>query len=399
MRKPTLFFALICFAFLFTAQAQQQTSDGGYIIIGSTHSYTNGSTDFLVYKLDAAGTKVWRKNFGGTSLDNGLFIQQTSDGGYICCGTTQSYTHGSPFYCDMLVYKLNAAGQKDWRKNYGGDECDHAFAIRQTSDGGYILSGETYSYVHGTYHSDVDFIAYKLDAAGTKLWRKNYGGDDDDFGADIIQTADGGYAIIGRTDSYTNGDNDFLVYKLDPEGTKVWRKNYGGALSDDGYIIQQTSDGGYIILGVSNSYTHGSSDILVYKLDAAGTKLWRKNYGGTGSEYNGEIKQTMDGGYILCGTTASYTNGGYDALVYKLDAAGTKLWRKNFGGEGDDGSFYIWQTSDGGYFLFGETESYVHGTPGGDTDLLAYKLDASGIKLWRKNYGGDKGEFTGRGSK
>jgi hypothetical protein len=399
MRKIALF-TLFCFVVFSNLPAQQQTSDLGYVIIGSTFSYSNGSTDFLVYKLDASGTKMWRKNFGGTSYDNGLFIRQTADGGYICCGDTQSYTHGSPFYCDMLVYRLSPTGQKEWRKNFGGDDCDHAHTVRQTTDGGFILSGETWSYVHGNPNEYADFLLYKLDASGAKLWRKNFGGDHNDYGHDIIQTSDGGYAVTGTSRSYTNGQFDFLVYRLDASGTKLWRKNFGGSNNDEGYIIQQTSDGGFIILGFSYSYQNGEGDMLVYKLDPSGAKLWRKNYGGTGSEYHGDIKQTTDGGYILLGTTTSYSgDGDYDFLLYKLDAAGNKLWRKNFGGAEDDGGHYVWQTSDGGYFLLGDSGSYVHGTMGGDSDLLAYKLDASGAKLWRKNYGGTSEEFTGRGSK
>ena len=398
MKRPILLITTLVFIFSLALIGQQQTADGGYIIIGSSSGYSNGSTDFLVYKLDAAGTKEWRKNFGGDYYDNGLFIQQTADGGYICCGDTQSYTHGSPFYCDILVYKLDAAGNKQWRKNYGGDECDHAYTIRQTPDGGYILSGETYSYVHGTYHEDVDFVVYKLNAAGAKEWRKNYGGTDDDKGRDIIRTSDGGYAIIGDTDSYTNGFDDFLVYRLDASGTKLWRKNYGGTGEDYGYSIQQTGDGGFILGGFTETYTHGDNDFLLYKVNAAGTKQWRKNFGGSSWDYGGWVEQTSDGGYIVCGVTHSYTNGQNDFLVYKLNAAGQKDWRKNYGGEEDDNCYYLIQTTDGGYIFYGDTYSYTHGS-GGSGDLLAYKVDASGTKLWRKNYGSDDDEFTGRGPK
>jgi len=396
MRKSLLLSILFCFVLFFHLSAVEQTSDGGYVVIGSTQSYTNGVTDFLVYKLDAAGTKEWRKNFGGENYDNGMFIQQTSDGGYICCGTTQSYVHGSTFYCDMLVYKLDASGTKEWRKNFGGNECDHAYTIRQTTDGGYILSGETYSYVHGPYHADSDFLVYKLDAAGTKLWRKNFGGDLNEYDSDIIQTSDGGYALLGSTYSYSNGDVDFLVYRLDAAGNKLWRKNFGGEQMDHGMVLQQTSDGGFILAGYGDSYTNGSTDFLVYRINAAGSKLWRKNFGGTSWDEALGIMQTSDGGYIVGGQTGSYGTDG-DFLAYRLDASGTKLWRKNFGGEEDDWGTYIVQTSDGGFFFFGDGDSYVHGGGKDYGDFLAYKLNASGAKEWRKNYGGEESEFTGRG--
>jgi hypothetical protein len=188
-------------------------------------------TDFLVYKLDTAGAKQWRKNFGGDQTDTAKAVVQTSDGGYVVAGYSSSYTslpvaRAKPAEPDFLVYRLNSAGQKLWRKNYGGSSSDRCFDVRQTSDGGFILFGYSYSYSNGLS----DFLAYKVNAAGQKLWRKNYGGSEYDYGYFAEQTADGGYIFFGEGDSYAQSefDSDFLVYKVNAAGAKEWRKNYGG---------------------------------------------------------------------------------------------------------------------------------------------------------------------------
>jgi hypothetical protein len=158
------------------------------------------------------------------------------------------------------------------------------YGQQQTSDGGYIIAGTGSSYVHGA-DPNTDFLVYKLSASGVKQWRKNYGGDDYEYCSHVIQTSDGGYALCGQTRSYTHGQTDFLVYRLDPAGAKLWRKNYGGISFERPRRIVQTSDGGFVVSGYTDTYTNGGRDILVYRLNAAGTKLWRKNYGGVMQEY------------------------------------------------------------------------------------------------------------------
>ena len=391
--------SILVFSFLLSAQ--QQTSDGGYIIAGYSDSYTIGDNDILVYKLTPDGSKQWRKNFGGEYDDYGRFIQQTADGGYILCGGTESYVHGSSGDdTDFLVYKLDAAGQKRWRKNYGGEYYEEAMTIRQTSDGGYILVGTTESYVHGTTGDDYDILVYKLNSAGQKQWRRNFGGELDEHGYDILQTTDGGYAIIGSTDSYSNGDDDFLIYKLNAAGQKQWRKNFGGIDYDCGHALIQNSDGDYIAVGFTQTYVHSQptgeeGDILVYKLNAAGQKQWRKHYGDHHYETANDVKQTSDGGYVFIGTTGDLVSNPSDFLVNKVDASGNVQWQKTFGGMEWEVGSYIWPTGDGGYFLFGDTDSYYHGFY--ENDFLVYKLDASGNEQWRKNYGGSGWEWTGRG--
>jgi len=351
------------------ARSIQQTSDGGFIMTGGTDSYTNGGYDFSIYKLDSSGNQVWFKNYGGTGTDFGQSIQQTSDGGYIVGGQTNSFTYGSD---DMAIYRLDSSGSKVWFKHYGGTQPDYGRSIQQTSDGGYIVAGFTRSYTHGDY----DFAIYKLDSGGNKTWFKHYGGSSEDRGHSIRQTSDGGYIVAGYTHSYSHGSSDFAIYKLDSNGNKVWFKHYGGTNGETGESIWQTSDGGYIVTGQTDSFSYGQGDFGIYKLDSSGSKAWFKHYGGTQTDRPYSIQQISDGGYIVAGNTMSYTHGNQDYCLYKLTSSGNKVWFKHYGGTNTDTGESIQQTSDGGYIVAGQTESFTYG----NYDFGIYKLDSDGNK-------------------
>jgi len=347
----------------------QQTSDGGYIVAGNTSSFSYGNYDLAIYKLNSSGNKQWFKHYGGTSDDFGDSIQQTSDGGYIVAGHTNSYSYGSS---DFAIYKLNSDGNKIWFKHYGGANTDKAQSIQQTSDGGFIVTGYTTSYTYGLY----DIAIYRLDSSGNKIWFKHYGGGNNDYGFSIQQTSDGGYVVGGYTSSYTHGNLDFAIYKLDSNGNKIWFKHYGGAYNDIGRSIQQTSDGGYIVAGYTKSYTYGDSDFAIYRLNSSGNKIWFKHYGGTDSDVCYSIQQTSDGNYITAGYTDSYAHGSYDFAIYRLNSSGNNVWFKHYGGTDDDRGKSIQQTSEGGYIVAGNTISYSYGS----ADFAIYKLDSDGDK-------------------
>ena len=197
----------------------------------------------------------------------------------------------------------------------------------------------------------------------------------------IQQTSDGGYIASVRLQT---DPQDFCIDKLDENGYRSWQKRLGGIAQDESVVVRQTADGGYVVAGFSFSFTHGSADYLVYKLNSNGQKQWRKNYGGSYSDYLSSLDLTSDEGYILAGRSYSYTNGEQDALVYKINAKGQKQWRKNYGGIHHDHGNGIKQTSDQGYFLIGSTWSY----PSGTVNMLVYKLAPNGKKQWRKIFGG-----------
>jgi len=218
---------------------------------------------FILLLLQFSSFKVypgWFKHYGGSSDDEAYSIQQTSDSGYIVAGYTESYTHGGR---DFAIYKLNSSGNKIWFRHCGGTSNDSGYSIQQTSTGGYIVAGYTDSYSYGSQ----DFAIYKLDSSGNKVWFEHYGGTGYDLGRSIQQTSEGGYIVAGFTETYTYGDWDIAIYKLDSSGNKVWFNIYGGLQIDDAYSIQQTSDGGYIVAGNTESFTNGGKDFAIYKLD------------------------------------------------------------------------------------------------------------------------------------
>jgi uncharacterized delta-60 repeat protein len=345
----------------------QQTTDGGYVVAGHTLSKGAGEADFWVIKLDPNGDIIWDKTYGGGSVDWAFSIQQTTDGGYVVAGDTSSKGAGK---FDFWVIKLDPNGDIIWDKRYGGSSHDQAFSIQQTTDGGYVVAGHTESKGAGEY----DFWVIKLKANGDIIWDKRYGGSSHDQARSIQQTTDGGYVVAGHTLSKGAGDGDFWVIKLDPNGDIIWDKTYGGSSEDGAFSIQQTTDGGYVAAGFTESKGAGEHDLRVIKLKANGDIIWDKTYGGSSEDLAFSIQQTTDGGYVVAGYPESKGAGGFDFWVIKLDPNGDIIWDKTYGGSSHDQAFSIQQTTDGGYIVAGYTKS----KGAGEDDLWVIKLDPNG---------------------
>ena len=325
-----------------SGQSVQQTSDGGFIIAG--YNGANNS-DFLLIKTDTFGDTLWTKTYGGVNEDRSRSVQQTSDGGYIIAGHTFSYGAGN---ADFWLVKTDASGSTVWEKTFGGINEDHAFSVQQTSDGGYIVAGYTFS---GSA-TLIDVLLIKTDAAGNTVWTRTIGGSGYEYAYSVQQTSDGGYIITGLS------LGGVLLIKTDASGNEVWTNTFGGSGADIGRSVQQTSDGGYIIAGYTDSYGAGAEDVWLIKTDAAGNDVWNKTFGGSNDEEGNSVQQTSDGGYIVAGYTASYGAGNWDIWLIKTDASGDTLWTKTFGGIAEDGSHSVQQTSDGGYIITGYTDSF-----------------------------------------
>jgi hypothetical protein len=341
----------------------QQTSDGGYIITGST-----GGTKIWLIKTDADGNKLWDKTFSGSEDDWGNSVQQTSDGGYIIAGSTTSQITGGS---KVWLIKTDADGNKLWDKTFGESILKETYSVRQTSDGGYIIAGSTTSQPQRYSDTNTKVLLIKTDADGNKLWEKTFGGSEHDWGNSVQQTSDGGYIIVGNS----NDGTFLLLIKTDADGNKLWDMTFGGSGSswNSGNSIQQTSDGGYIIAGLTSSQYIGFGDIWLVKTDAEGNKLWDKTFGGgfkgnpikDDSGYS--VQQTSDGGYII----------GSAGVMIKTDADGNKLWDKTFGRSDDyswDNCRSVQQTNDDGYILVGTTSHYR----ASDWDVRLIKTDANG---------------------
>jgi hypothetical protein len=341
----------------------QQTSDGGYIIVGYTTSYGYGVFDVYLIKVDANGNMQWSRTFGGPDRDEGYSVQQTSDGGYIIVGWTLG-AGGA----DVYLIKVDANGNMQWSRTFGGAGLDGGFSVQQTSDGGYIIVGGTTSYGAG----GLDVYLIKVDANGNMQWNKTFGGARDDLGRSVQQTRDGGYIIVGYTTSYGYGVFDVYLIKVDANGNMQWSKTFGGSGDDEGYSVQQTSDGGYIIVGYTTSYGAGGLDVYLIKVDANGNMQWSKTFGGSARDEGYSVQQTSDGGYIIVGGTTSYGAGGLDVYLIKVDANGNMQWSKTFGGAKSDWGRSVQQTRDGGYIIVGGTTSY--GAGGADVYLIKLGL-------------------------
>ena len=382
-----------------------QTTDDGYIVAGSSRSMdgdfeeNNGLADIWVMKLDPNGNPEWQRNFSGSGWDAIESIKQTTGGGYIAAGWSDSNdgdVGGNNGNKDAWLLKLDPYGNLEWEKNFGGSEDDSVRSIQQTEDGGYIAAGKSYSTngdVSGNNGSS-DYWVIKVDPIGNLEWEKNFGGSALDFASTIQQTLDGGFIVTGRCDS-TNGDitenngsSDYWLVKLNSVGNLEWEKNFGGSSFEFASSILQTTDGGFIAAGWSGSddgdvgENNGDFDSWILKLDPFGNLEWEKNFGGSDGDFAVSIQQTTDGGYIIANRSDSNdgdiggNNGDYDSWILKLDSFGNLEWEKNFGGSGWDVIWSIQQTTDGGYICAGQADSNDGDVEenNGDLDFWIFKI-------------------------
>jgi hypothetical protein len=342
----------------------QQTTDRGYIVVGNTRSFGAGNDDVYLIKTDSTGDTLWTRTFGGMNSDFGNSVQQTSDGGYIVVGYTNSF--GVVMFNVWLI-KTDSLGDTLWTRIFVGTQEDVGLSVQQTSDGGYIVAGYT-----GASCADVYLI--KTDSTGDTLWTRTYGGPYHNGGWSVQQTSDGGYIVAGFT-TYS-GANDMNVYliKTNSTGDTLWIRAYGGMYDDAGYSVQQTSDGGYIVVGYTESSGAGGEDVYLIKTDTSGDTIWTRAYGGMNSDLGYSVQQTSDGGYIVAGFTNSFGAGFLDVYLIKTDSTGDTIWTRTYGGMNFEYGYSVQQTLDGGYIIAGVTGPYEAGY----RDVYLIKTDANG---------------------
>lgn len=332
----------------------QQTLDGGYILTGFTSSYGAGTYDVWLIKTNSWGDIMWTKTFGDTAWDIGVSAQQTTDGGYVVAGYTYSYGAG---FSDVWLIKTNALGDTIWTRTFGGNRWDEGYSVMQTTDGGYIIIGRTNSFGAGNY----DAWLIKTDSSGDTIWSKTFGGSADDWCGTGQQTADGGYIMAGLTESYGAGLSDVWLIKTNSLGDTLWTRTAGGSGNDLAYSVQQTVDGGYIIAGWTESYGAGLVDVWLIRTNSLGNTLWTKTFGGTDSDWGYSVRQTYDRGYIIVGPTSSYGNRLEQLWLIKTDSSGNSIWTMTLGGSGNDRGRSVQQTADSCYIMTGWTDSYGAG--------------------------------------
>jgi hypothetical protein len=266
-----------------------------------------------------------------------------------------------------------------FNETFGGDNTDKGHSVSQTLDGGYIVAGTTNSYGPGF----ADFWLIKTDEMGVEQWNKTFGGSDDDYGQSVQQTSDGGYIIVGSTNSYSAGLSDVWLVKTDSSGYEEWNNSFGGIDTDYGRTGHETSDGGYIIMGETRSYGAGGSDAWLIKTDSLGNEEWNSTLGSSSTDVGSWGQQTADGGYIMAGNTNN-ASPSFNALLIKTNETGVEQWNKTFGGTDYDSANSVQQSSDGGYIITGYVSSF--GDIFGDVWLI--KTDDLGVEQWNKSFGG-----------
>ena len=352
----------------------QQTIDGGYIICGKGNGQSGSSSDLYLIKTNNNGDTLWTKLYGGSNNESGYSVQQTSDGGYIACGGR----------VDVLLVKTDINGVEQWNQNFGGTGDDLGRSVRQTNDGGYIVCGGTTSNTTGPWDSDVYLI--KTDINGVEQWQKTFGGTSNDLGSSVKQTTDGGFIICGVTESFNtlnlNGAYSVYLIKTDVNGIEQWNRIYGDTLVI-GHSVQQTTDGGFIVCGTRESVENEQSDIYLLKTDANGMEQWSQIIGTLNNNETGfSVQQTADGGFIVTGHIEDidyyWGNGDGDVYLIKTDVNGIVQWSQTFGGAGHDLGYSVQQTFDGGYIITGETNDASVGGVNGAKNTYLIKTDANG---------------------
>jgi hypothetical protein len=345
-----------------------QTADGGYALAGITDSFGAGNYDFWLVKTDESGNMQWNYTYGGTNNEMAYCALVAHDGGYALTGYTRSFGAGGP---DVWLVKTDISGSMEWNKTYGGTQDDYAYSIIQTDDGGYALVGKTKSYGMG----DENFWLIKTNSSGDVEWSKAYGGLADDDARSVIQTSDGGYALAGTTYVSWGQSNDFWLVKTDSSGNMEWNMTYGGEQYDYALSVVQTADDGYALAGHTESFGAGNVNFWLIKTDSSGNHLWNKTYGGTQYNYLTSLIQTSDGGYALGGYTDCFGAGAHDFWLVKTNSSGNAQWNMTYGGTLAEYALSMIQTSDGGYALAGCTGSFGSG----ESDFWLVKTDESGV--------------------
>ena len=333
---------------------------------------------FALFTFLSAGAPdtLWTRIYGGDDGEEGSSVQQTADGGFIIAGTTHSFGADSD---DVYLIQTDSNGDTLWTRTYGGYYKDWGNSVKQTNDSGFIITGMTQNI--DSVYGDVFLI--RTDSNGDTLWTKTYGGEDSDQGHSVQQTSDGGFIIVGNTWHLgTDAYNVYLV-RTNLSGDTLWTRSYGGNDDDFGYSVQQTTDSGFIIVGSTSSFGAGGRDVYLIKINSKGDSLWTKTYGDTENDQGYSVMQTIDGGFIITGSTSSFSARITNVYLIKTDSNGdtlwTKIYRSNYMGEGCS----VQQLSDGGFIIAGVSESFGLGSYG----VYIIRTNSEGDTIWTNTYG------------
>lgn len=328
---------------------------------------------------------VYQTTYGGSASDQSFSLVGTDDGGFLNFGYTSDLGTA-----DFMLVKTDDEGQLEWSKALGGPSGDFGQQVRRTLDNGFIMTGWTASYGAG----DDDVLLVKTDDEGTVEWAKTYGRDGTDRGRSVSQTADGGYVIFGHTSAFGLSANDLYLIKTDALGDTVFVKTFGGieSTNENGWWIEETSDGGFITTG-NTAQGPGTSNLLMVKFDSAGDTLWTRAFGGEGGQTSGLcVLENENSEYIATGWTNAFGAGGRDVFTVKTDQDGTLIWSKTYGGIDNDDSQGIVIDPLGGYGIVGTSSSYNNKGLNAD-EVFTVWIEDNGDVSYASSFGGSQDEL------
>ncbi len=347
-----------------------ETTDQGYAILGNTGS---DNKDIFLLKIDSYGNQTWIRSYGGSQYDEARHFQETFDGGFIISGVTKSYGYGEE---DVWLIKTESDGEMDWNVKFGDAQNDRGAQILQTEEGGYIVVGEKYNI--DLENSDLWLL--KINSQGELSWERTLGSTGDDRGYDIKNNRSGGYLLLGSTNSFGNGGSDIWLISTDSNGNEIWSKTYGSSNNEYGRSIIDANDGGYLIFATSESFGNDNTGLHNIKIDSSGVEEWNKSFGGFYGKNGNVIRQTPNGGYILISSRYNFNDNSYNMWLIKIDPNGSTEWTKIFGESNNDYGFGIAITSDNGFILTGSTNNY--GNSSSDlSDIWVIKTNLNGETL------------------
>jgi len=339
--------------------------NGNIVVAGSTGPA--GSEDVYLATLDLDGNVLWQQTYGGAASDIGRCVISTTDGGYAICGSSESY-FADDFPPDLLLIRTDIDGNLMWQKNYGIGAMEYGMSLKQTGDGGFIVSGQA------SMPGGSSIYVVKTDAQGDSTWTASYAINQFSGGRSILIAPDNtGYVIAGNTATIDFQEDASLLF-INFQGGTIRQMIHGGADADAGYDVSPTFDGGYIVIGSSSSSGAGLNDVYAVKTNSVGSFSWSKTYGFPGNDYGYAIELTRDQGYVIAGGTQAVGSPVGDAYFIKIRSNGSTDWFRVFGGVGDDVGYDVARTTDGGYLIVGYTDSFG----AGGKDIYLLKTDADG---------------------
>ena len=360
------------------------SQDWGYIVAGESGSlFGPGETfqDYKLMKIDEMGNEIWSQTYDNHNGHDWCFsAKQTDDGGYIIVGGSSTYDTDQ---FDLYVIKTDILGSIEWEKTYGREGKQYGRSVIQTSDGGFLIAAQDVP----DYPEWENFWLVKLDEYGYIEWDQEIG--DEDYlerPYSVIQTNDGGYAILGykKPDDQGNEWESYNIWfvKTDEWGYVEWDREYGEYGGEEGRDFKQTPDGGYIILGETLSI-HGtqSYDMILIKTDESGEIEWVETYGDRGQETAGSVDLTNDGGYIIAGSfwIPDVNDRNSHMWMFKTDNRGAREWDHLYCEDLYGGIESAHQTPDGGYIAAATMIEYDSPFSGeGDCDIVVIKTDSDG---------------------